>query len=223
MSSRTPKAIGLVAVPTALLLMVLAPIQSFVWGDGGPEVPAWIRSADGLHRWADGVWLRFGGSLDRYHFWGRLMVLTYLGALAGIWAFRRVAAPGIDGWRILVGALALGAVLDLGGYWGSTFEGPSGVLAGFEFFCLPVLLAGTVRYGWVLRRPGTRVRWPGFVLLGAALGVIPSMVAIAYWPHGIVLPVAVAAAVLAAATAVGLKVEPASAPVLEGSQPHLVS
>jgi len=212
MSERAVKTVGLVAIPTAVLLMVLGPIQAFVWGDGGPDVPAWIRSADGLHRWADSVWLRLGGSLDRYHFWGRLMVLTYLGALAGVWAFHRVAAPRVGGWRILVVALALGAVFDLGGYWGSTFDGISGVLAGFEFFCLPALLVGSLRYGWVLRRPGTQARWPGFVLLGGGLGVIPSMAAIAYWPHGVVLPVALAAAVLAAATAFRLRVEPASVP-----------
>lgn len=201
MSTRTIRLLGLISVPTALLLLVLSPIQSYVWGSGGADVPAWIRSLGGFQRWAQETADRFGGGLDAYHFWGRFMTFTYAGAALGIWAFRRLAVPGSKGWRIMLVALVAGAFLDAGGYWGDTFSGISGVMAGLEFFALPLLMIGTFRATWVSLRSKVTPRWPGYVLLGASIGFVPSFVLIAYWPHGIVLPVAVAAAILAVGAA----------------------
>jgi hypothetical protein len=206
MSTRTIRLLGLISVPTALMLFVLAPIQSYVWGSGGPDVPAWIRSMEGFQRWAQETADRFGGGLDAYHFWGRFMTFTFAGAALGIWAFRRLAAPGTKGWRIMLVALVAGAILDAGGYWGATFSGISMIMAGMEFFTLPLLIIGTIRATWVYLRSKATPRWPGYVLLGASIGFLPSMVLIAYWPHGFVLPVAIAAAVLAVGAAAGVRV-----------------
>ena len=105
--------VGLLSVPATLLLAFLTPVQATAFDEGAP---AWARNLDGVHALADRVWLEDGGSLDRYQFWGRWTVLGYLGAIAGLWAFRRLSAPNIGGSRALFLALCVGAVADAVAY-----------------------------------------------------------------------------------------------------------
>lgn len=186
--------IGLVSVPTTLLLAFLTPVQAVAYDRD--DARPWLRDLNQVHALADSIWGELGGSLDRYDFWGRWTVIGYLGALAALWAFHRVSAPAIDGWRLLLVCLMVAGVADVAAYSG--VPGLSHVGGSIEFFALPLLLAGTVRYGWVLARTGLP-SWPGWVLLGSAAAVVPSMALTAYWPHGALVPISTGLSALAVA------------------------
>jgi hypothetical protein len=210
---RSPWALaGLISVPTTFLLAFLTPVQASAsaLAYGGDGVPDWIRNVGGVQAFADDIWSRFGGSLNQYDFWGRWAVLCYLGAVVGLWAFHRVAAPSVTGWRLLFATLCIAAVGDVGAY--SSLPVISNVGGTIEFFMLPLMLAGVIRYGWVLLRRKLSPRWPGWVLIVSAAAVIPSMGLTGYWPHGFVLPISAGIAVLATATAVGLVMTGEDAP-----------
>lgn len=200
--------VGLLSVPATLLLAFLTPVQVTAADEG---TPSWMRNLDGLHSLADRVWLDFGGSLDRYQFWGRWTVVGYMGVIAGLWAFRRLSAPAINGSRVLLIALCVAAIGDLGAYWAPGGSVTSHALAMIEFLMLPVIFVSALRYGWVLRRRVHRSRWPGWVLLVATAMVPVSMTVTNYWPHGLLVPIAAGISVLAVAASAGVSVEPVAA------------
>ena len=186
--------IGLVSVPTTLLLAFLTPVQAVAYDKDSAR--DWMRNLSGVHSMADRVWGNLGGSLDRYDFWGPWTVLGYLRALTSLQAFRRASAPAIPGWRLLSGCLIVAGVADVAAYSGVT--GLSQVGGSIEFLALLVIVGGIVRYGWVLMRTGVP-SWPGWVLLGSAAAVIPSMSLTNYWPHGALVPISLGLSVLAVA------------------------
>ena len=182
-----------------VLCVFLAPIQSYAFSENGKGVPGWIGSLTGLHTWAQEFSDRWGGG-DVYHTFGRPFVLVYVCALIGVIGFRLVVAPGVSGWRVLTWSLAIGAVCDVGAYWGSTFSGPSGVLASFEFYTLVAIIAGAMRYGWVLRRSGVVPSWVGWVVFASGPFPFVTTAITAYWPHGPMLSISIAMSVLGAFT-----------------------
>lgn len=188
-----PKALGLLSVPAAILLAFLTPVLALAFGD---DVRPWIRDLDSVHTVADQVWSTLGGSLDRYEFWGRWTIACYLGMIAGLRSFVQLVAPATGGSRLLLIALCVGAVGDVGAYWGTGWELGSQVLATVEFLALLVLLAGAVWFGYVLVRRGPRPRWAGWVMLASAAAVPASLSLTNYWPHGVLLPISVGIAVL---------------------------
>ena len=196
--------VGLLSVPTTLLLAFLTPVQATAADEG---TPSWMRTLDGVHSLADRVWLEYGGSLDRYQFWGRWTVLGYLGAIAGLWAFRRLSAPAVNGSRVLLIAFCVAAVADVGAYWSPDGSVASHAGGSIEFFMLPVIFGSALWYGWMLRRRTHRSRWPGWALIGATALVPVSMAATNYWPHGLLVPIAAGISILAVAATTGLSVE----------------
>lgn len=183
----------------AVLCAGLAPIQSYAFSDHGDGIPSWIRSLTWLHRWAQTVAYRWGGG-DVYHTFGRVFVVVYLCALIGVIGFRIVVAPEVKGWRLLTWSLAVGAIGDAGGYWGSTFSGPSQVLATIEFFTLVAIIAGSIRYGWVLRRSGVVPPWVGWVVFASGPFAFVTTAIVAYWPHGPLLATSIGVCFLGAFT-----------------------
>ena len=195
--------LGLLGVPATFLLAFLTPVQAKAFDD---RPRAWLVDLEPVHAFADRIWRELGGSLNRYEFWGRWTVLGYLGAMVGLWAFHRVSAPAVPGWRLLVSALGIATGADLIAYW---FSGHviADVGGSIEFFMLPLIVAGTFRYAWVLIRPG-KPRWPGGTLLASGIAVIPAMAATNYWPHGVLVPVSAGIAVLGVGAARGVSVRP---------------
>ena len=196
--------VGLLSVPTTVLLVFLTPVQATAADEG---TPTWMRDLDGVHSLADRVWLGYGGSLDRYQFWGRWTVLGYLGAIAGLWAFHRLSAPAVRGSRLLLIALCVAAVGDTGAYWSPDGSVASHAGGSIEFFMLPVIFASALGYGWMLRGRAHRSRWLGWALIGATLFVPVSMTATSYWPHGLLVPIAAGISILAVAAAAGLQMD----------------
>lgn len=187
------KALGLLSVPAAILLAFLTPVLALAFGD---NVRPWIRDLESVHAMADQVWSTLGGSLDRYEFWGRWTIACYLGMIAGLRSFVQLVVPATGGSRLLLIVLCVGAVGDVGAYWGTGWELGSQILGSVEFLALPVLLAATVRFGYVLVRRGPRPRWVGWVMLASAAAVPASLWLTNYWPHGVLLPISVGMAVL---------------------------
>jgi hypothetical protein len=194
------RVLGLLSVPTTILLAFLTPVQALAFDDG---VRPWIRDLDALHAVADQIWSRLGGSLDRYDFWGRWTVVCYLGMIAGLRSFAQVVAPASGGSRVLLIGLYVGAVADLGAYWAIGGEVGTQVCASVEFLVLPVLLAGAVRFGYVLVRRGPPPRWAGWILLASTAAVPVSLTLTNYWPHGALLPLSAGIAVLSLVAAGG--------------------
>jgi hypothetical protein len=171
------RALGLLSVPAALLLAFLIPVQATAFDDNAQP---WLRDLDSVHAVADRVWSTLGGSLDRYDFWGRWTVACYLGMIAGLRSFVRLVAPDKRGSRLQLTALCVGAVGDVGAYWGDGLV--SQIFATMEFLALPLVIAGAVRYGYVLVRRGPGPRWVGWVMLASAAAVPVSLALTNYWP-----------------------------------------
>jgi len=193
-----PRALGLLSVPAAVLLAFLTPVQATAYGDG---VRPWLHDLDSVHALADRVWSTLGGSLDRYEFWGLWTVAGYLGMIAGLRSLVRLAEAASGPFRLLMVALSVAAVGDVGAYWGGGSEVVSQIFGTVEFLALPVLIGGFVWGGYVLIRRGPRPRWAGWVMLGSAAAVPVSMGLTNYWPHGVLLPVSMGIAVLSIAAA----------------------
>lgn len=202
--SRTTALVGLLSVASTLLLAFLTPVQVIAADEGG--APSWLGRLDRVHSLADRVWVEYGGTLDRYEFWGRWTVLGYLGAIAGLWAFHRLSAPAVPGYGVLQTALCVAAVGDAVAYRAPEDSVALHVLATVEFLMLPVILISALFYGWSLQRRARRPRWPGWALIGSAALVPVSMTATNYWPHGLLLPIATGISVLAVAAAAGVTV-----------------
>lgn len=105
----------------AALCLVLTPVQSRVWN--GADSPALVRTVDPFVDLLLGLRSRIAPGVDDYHFFGRFFFLVYLLALAGLWAFHHRARAEGDrrertAFRVLAVGLAVGALADLGPYWG---------------------------------------------------------------------------------------------------------
>jgi hypothetical protein len=129
--------------------------------------------------------------LDDYHFFGRFFFLVYLLALAGLWAFHFGAMPASDqregtAFRILAVGLAVGAVADLGPYWGG-LESPFAVLFVLEELALLAVLIGTVLYGRALLLGRSAPRFLGWLFVLSGLGALPVTWVTGYFPHGTLL------------------------------------
>jgi hypothetical protein len=188
------RALGLLSIPTTVLLAFLTPVQATAYDAEG--VKPWMRDLDTVHSYADRVWSAFGASWDRYEFWGRWTVLCYLGMIVGVWAFARTSAAHARGSRLLMGALCVATIGDIGAYWGDAWNVVTYIFGTIEFLALPVVIAGAIRYGYVLVRRGPRPRWAGWLLLASAAAVPVSLSLTNYWPHGALLPISVGIAAL---------------------------
>jgi hypothetical protein len=138
-----------------------------------------------------GLRSRIAPGVDDYHFFGRFFFLVYLLALAGLWAFHhQVRAEGDPrkrtAFRVLAIGLAVGALADLGPYWGG-LDSPFAALFVLEELALLAILVGTVLYGRALLLGGPAPRWLGWLFVLAGPGALPATWVTGYFPHGTVL------------------------------------
>lgn len=178
------------AVTGAVAALLLTPIQSLVWN--GTDAPAAMRALHPLFDAARHVAERLGTD-DMYHLYGRMFVVAYLGAIAGLATLPRHHLPRRGPLRTMTGALILATVLDVIAYSGA-------VTTDLPFLTevavvVVALIAGAV-HGRHLLRARTHARWIGWTLIAAPPAVLPTLVLTQYLPHAVVLPLSLAVAVV---------------------------
>jgi hypothetical protein len=210
------RVLAVLATLGALWCLFLAPIQSAVWNaaeTGPPPIAVTLMAAV----------IDVGGRIDRvvgpalgltpYEFWGRLFVLVYLGAIAGVLVIRQTGPRGRlarTGSGLLLAGLLVALVGDVAAYWahGTALEDPlwsSGFAV--ELTGLLLVLIGTLLLGAALLR--ARSSAAGVLLLCGSVLAVPMTFVVHYIPHGTVLPIA-----LAIAGASWLLIREAGAPVV---------
>jgi hypothetical protein len=154
----------------------LAPVVARAFALGYDEEPrAWIADLTTLHDFAEAV-----AGAHVYAVFGALTALAYLLLAASL----RMVRPA--GTALLTVLLVVAGVADPLAY--SLPHAVAIMPAMVEFLCLPVLLFTVGRAGWLNRR----VR-PVAVTVGAGIVVaVAATVALDYWPHGVLVGVAVA-------------------------------
>jgi hypothetical protein len=165
---------------------VLTPVQSRVWK--GDDAPPLVRAVDPLVNVLTRLRQEIAPGVDDYHFFGRFFFLVYLLSLAGLWALHAGTMKGPDGregtwFRVLAVGLGMGAVGDVGPYWGG-IESPWAALFLLEELALIAIMVGTVGYGIVLLRSGRAPRWLGWLFVAAGPGAILMSWVTGYFPHG---------------------------------------
>jgi hypothetical protein len=181
--------------------LFLSPIQSAIWNADEPGPQPMIVSLMGAVIDLGGPIHQAVGAplgLTPYEFWGRLFLLVYLGAIAGVLVIRRRGPRGClarIGIGVLLAGLLVALVGDVAAYWahGTALEDLLWS-RGFavELTGLLLVLIGTLLLGAALLR--ARMYAPGVLLLGGAVLAVPMTFVVRYIPHGTVLPIAAALA-----------------------------
>lgn len=177
-----------------LACLILAPVQSIIWN--GPEAPQWTAVARTL---ASILNLNQQSHLDpvAYRFFGRFLVLGYVGALAG---FSRLHVPDdrialrLKGALLILLHIAMGA--DVVTYWIAGLENETLRNLSFWYAEVPALVGILAILGIsgirnLRRGRGDRVTSASNVF-AIPLALIAAL-AIQYLPTGVLLAISVAA------------------------------
>ncbi len=195
---------GLAALLGGLLCLLLTPIQASIFS--GPDSPPLVLAARPLLDLADRIHDTLGPrlGLDEYYFYGRMFFLVYLAAIAGlvgVHALQSRVVPRERLWfRVVLGGLSLALVGDVVAYWGGSGDISESPVQGlgftFEMLAVLVVLIGSVFYGRVTLRGNAVPNWAAWPLLIAGPAAIPAVFLTNYIPHGAVLPLSLAMAVV---------------------------
>jgi hypothetical protein len=189
---RTPALLVGSGVVAVVLGWVLAAPMEYSFGGADQELPyvpdAWAPA----YAWVfETVGEPLG--LTAYYFWGKLAFLLYVVGLllARALPVGRSRAARV-GRLMLLGALLVGLVGDVLGYWGGWGHADMTTLTsiGFIAFELPAMLVmviGLVVTGIGLRQESRAVSW--VLLVGVVVTVPFSTLVIGYLPHGVLVPV----------------------------------
>jgi hypothetical protein len=197
MPRRLPRWAGAAAGSLACgLCLVLTPVQSRAWN--GNDAPPLVRAADPLVSLLFRLRREIAPGVDDYHFFGRIFFLVYLLSLVPLWSFHVGRMGNVDrrerAWfRVLAVSLLVGAVGDVGPYWGG-IESPWAALFLVEELSLVAIMVGAVGYGAALLHSGGAPRWLGWLFVAAGPGAILMSWLTGYFPHGPMLLFTVAVA-----------------------------
>lgn len=155
---------------------------------------------------ADTIHNTFGSrlGLDKYYFYGRMFFLVYLAAIAGLVGLHTLQSGCERRERTWFHVLLIGLLLALAGdivaYRGGSGDISQSPVQGlgltFEMLAVPAVLIGSVLYGRVTLRGDAVPRWVAWLLVIAGPAAVPVMFLTNYIPHGAVLPVSLAMAVV---------------------------
>jgi hypothetical protein len=196
---------GLAGLLGGQLCVALTPIQTFIWSREAS--PAWVLTIRPLLDRYLAIYERVGTplGLSDYHFFGRMFFLVYLLALLPLLAVHadqsdRGVRLETVGFRWSVAGLITAAVGDVGAYWGGSDADTFAAIQGFAFAMeMPAVLAiliGSVLYGIATLRARVLPRWCGWLLIAAAPTAILTTAVVTYVPHGTMLPISLAWAVI---------------------------
>ncbi len=190
---------GLTAVFSLIIWCILTPFMATIWVYGNgfmvwEQKPLLVRTA--------GQWLAVQGAFDFaeqevvYFSYGRYFFLVYLLLIPTLMVFhKRLGCE--DKWcqrwyKILLYALLLAGICDFVSYGLGVFAQLLWQV-GFmlELLALMVIVVATLFYGRSLLKKPIIPRWPGWLLILAAILVLPmffEQFLSAYWPNSPVLP-----------------------------------
>ncbi len=195
---------GLAALLGGLLCLVLTPIQASIWN--GANSPPVVLAAKPLLELADRIHATFGSGLglDKYYFYGRLFFLVYLAAITGLVGLHTLQSSDTRWERTWYRVVLLGLVVALMGdilaYWGGSGDISESPVQGLgftvEMLAVLAVLIGSVFYGRVTLRGNVISNWAAWLLVIAGPAAIPVVFLTRYIPHGAVLPLSLALAVV---------------------------
>lgn len=193
-NSRPAWGLAVVTLGLALALLLVG-IQLYAWDElSGGRLP---YAPDSWYVGYREVYERFGSplGLSPYYFWGRFAFLVYLAAFAGARSLP-TGSSGLArvGRRLLLVALAAGAVGDFLAYWGGTDQDEFTAVTvigyvGIEFWALLLTIIAMVLYGIGLLRERRLHSWAGWWLVAGGALVVPGIFVVTYVPHGILITV----------------------------------
>jgi hypothetical protein len=179
-------------------------IQASIWE--GANAPPLVRAAGPLPNLAERIYTALGPrlGLDEYYFYGRIFVLVYLGAIAGLVGLHVLQAgrerPERLWFRVVLGGLVLALAGDIVAYWGgsgdisrSPVQGPGFTV---EMLAVLVVLIGSVFYGRVTLRGDAVSDWVAWAVLISGPTAVPVVFLVNYIPHGAVLALSLAMAAM---------------------------
>ncbi len=195
---------GLTALLGGLLCVLLTPIQASIFS--GADTPPLVLAAGPLLDLANRIHGTFGSrlDLDAYYLYGRMFFLVYLGVVAGLVVLHALQSRGVPRerlwFRVVLGGLSLALVGDVVAYWGGSGDISDSPAQGlgftFEMLAVLVVLIGSVFYGRVTLRGSVVPNWAAWLLVIAGPAAIPVVLLTKYIPHGAVLPLSLAMAVV---------------------------
>ncbi len=195
---------GLAALLSGLLCLLLTPIQASIWDQA--SAPPLVRSAGPLLDLADRIHGTFNPrlGLDAYYFYGRMFFLVYLAAIAGLVDLHALQAGRERRermwFRVVLGGLVLALAGDIVAYWGGSGDISQSPVQGLgftvEMLAVLVVLIGAVFYGRATLRGNAVPDWVAWPLVVAGPAAVPVVFLVNYIPHGAVLPLSLAMAVV---------------------------
>ncbi len=195
---------GLAALLGGLLCVLLTPIQASIFSRA--DAPPLVLAAGPLLDLANRIHGTFGPrlGLDEYYLYGRMFFLVYLAVIAGLVGLHALQSRGVPRerlwFRVVLGGLSLALVGDVVAYWGGSGDISESPVQGlgftFEMLAVLVVLIGSVFYGRITLRGNVVPTWAAWLLVIAGPAAIPVVFLTNYIPHGAVLPLSLAMAVV---------------------------
>ena len=195
---------GLAALLGGLLCVVLTPIQASIFS--GAEAPPLVLAAGPLLDLANRTHATLGPplGLDEYYLYGRMFFLVYLAVIAGFIGLHALQSRGVPRerlwFRVVLGGLSLALIGDVLAYWGGSGDISESPVQGlgftFEMLAFLVVLIGSVFYGRITLRGHIVPNWAAWLIIVAGPAAIPVVFLTNYIPHGAVLPLSLAMAVV---------------------------
>jgi len=184
--------------------LLLTPIQASIFS--GADAAPLVRIARPLLDLSDRVHRALGPrlGLDAYYFYGRMFFLVYLAAIAGLVGLHALQSGRErrerTWFRVVLAGLVLSLVGDLVAYWGGSGDISQSPVQGlgftFEMLAVLAMLIGAVFYGRVTLRGDAVPDWVAWLLVIAGPAAVPVVFLVGYIPHGAVLPLSLAMAVV---------------------------
>ena len=195
---------GLAALLGGPLCLLLTPIQASIFNGAG-AAPL-VRIARPLLDLGDRIHRALGPrlGLDAYYFYGRMFFLVYLAAIAGLVGLHALQSGRerreSTWFRVVLAGLVLALVGDLVAYWGGSGDISQSPVQGlgftFEMLAVLAMLIGSVFYGRLTLRGDAVPDWVAWLLVIAGPAAVPVVFLVGYIPHGAVLPLSLAMAIV---------------------------
>lgn len=189
---------GFAAILAGILGIFLTPFMASIWAyEGGAVV--WEETMVLVRYFGPALeqagFLSFAPEHVVYYTYGRLYFLVYLLLLPGVVAFHAALPQRVQEYgnlrerhRLLMLALLIAMLGDIGGYWGGSGDEFGGVQAAgafVEIAGLVMIFGASLIYGLGLRKAGLDPRWVAWLLIfSGPAAILFNCSVVFYFPNG---------------------------------------